>query len=158
MLKILNKKETTNYLSSLIERFGLDKEELLSFAFLMNKSKEKLWVVSPECLRVELPNINVESFGQLFARSGRLPSEWKPTTNVIQIFGKSATKNVLQLTDEQKPLFMRGIDLELEDSQLQTVSDGYVIVKYGKDIFGVSLVQGKYLKNQVPKSRRIKKL
>ena len=158
MMTILNKQEFQEKLKPLEDRFGIKLEMLKNHGFMINEREEKIWIASPECLQQDLQNIKIDTIGLLFARCGALPTEFKPTTNVMQIFGKYATKNILELTEEQKAAFVRGFDFQLIDSQLITISDGFVIVKYNNDIFGVALVQGNRVKNQVPKSRRIKKL
>lgn len=157
-LTIMNKQIAEQYLNPLVDKFGISLDIFQNFGFLINGVQEKIWISTKECMQADLNNIRVDTMGLLFARCGKLPNEFKPTTNIMQLFGKHATKNVLNLNDEQKIKFARGLDFEITQEQQQQVSDGFVIVKHLDDYYGVALLQGYRLKNQVPKTRRIKKL
>lgn len=158
MWTILNKHEFGQKMKALEERFGISLSHLQTYGFMINEKQDRINISSPEALQQDLNNIRVDSIGLLFARCGRLPEDFKPTTNVIQIFGKHATKNILDLTEEQKRQFVRGLDFLITEDQQKQISDGFVIVRVKEDYFGIAIVQGNRLKNQVPKTRRVKKL
>ena len=72
---------------------------------------------------------------------------------MIQIFGKYATKNILELTKEQTKTIIEGFDLDIEKSNC---SDGYVIFKYKNFFLGCGLLKDGKLKNMIPKAKRIR--
>ena len=77
----------------------------------------------------------------------------KPTTNFIQLFGKEFKKKIYELDNwEEVKLFVDGKDLEVnENCNLK----GYVVVKYEEHYLGCGRIEGKTLRNLVPKDRRI---
>ena len=85
---ILNKKETSGLLDPMMERFGLELELFADYAFMANEKKDKIWIASRGALMEEIRNVRIETIGLLFARKGKTPDDIKPTTNVMQIFGK----------------------------------------------------------------------
>lgn len=66
-----------------------------------------------------------------------------------QIVGKYARKNVLEIDEESFRRWMLGEDLKVE-------VEGYWIVKWGNYFAGCGKGNGRFLKNFVPKERRIK--
>jgi NOL1/NOP2/fmu family ribosome biogenesis protein len=74
----------------------------------------------------------------------------KPTTNAMQIFGRYATRNVIELTGEQASKFVQGEDLEIAAD----VNEDFVIVQHEGFTLGVGLYRHGILKSQVPLSRR----
>lgn len=150
-LRILNKVEREEALGALETRFGWKKELFEDFGFL--QSSDKIWICSKECLKDYVSGLKIETIGLLFARKG-YQRDVKPTTNIVQLFGKHTTKNVVELTDEQTYTFLHGLDISDFKSD---ASDGYVIVRRGEDYLGVAILRQGKLKSQVPKARRIKK-
>lgn len=150
-LRILNKVEKNEILSALETRFGWTKEIFDDFGFL--QSSDKIWICSKECLKDYVTGLKIETIGLLFARKG-YQRDVKPTTNIVQLFGKHTTKNMVSLTDEQTYTFLHGLDI---DTVSTDASDGYVIVHRGEDYLGVAILRDGRLKSQVPKARRIKK-
>jgi NOL1/NOP2/fmu family ribosome biogenesis protein len=66
-----------------------------------------------------------------------------------QLLGPHATKQIIQLSEEEAKAWFNGETIQIKDSR-----HGYVIVKRGVDILGCgSLSHGK-LQSYIPKSRR----
>ncbi len=63
--------------------------------------------------------------------------------------GGLATKNVVELSDEEAELWMRGEDIEIEGIR------GYVILKWRNFFIGCGRGEGEKIKNFVAKNRRI---
>ena len=74
----------------------------------------------------------------------------KPTTNAMQLFGRYATRNVIDLDIVQAREFMQGTTLELS----APVEEGFVIVRHDGFGLGVGLYRQGILRSQVPLSRR----
>jgi NOL1/NOP2/fmu family ribosome biogenesis protein len=77
----------------------------------------------------------------------------KITNAVLQIFGKFATKNIIYIDEEQLKDYIMGKDVEV--GEIEGVERGQVIVKFKGDVIGSGLYDGRVIKNQIPKARRI---
>lgn len=136
-------KEILNFLK---ERFGIEDKAFEGFKFV--RSGEDAWIMS-EDVPENLYGIN--RVGLRFARG--LSRNPKITTAVIQIFGKYATKNIVHISEEQLSDYLKGRDVEV--GEIKGVERGQVIVKFKDDVIGSGLYDGRNLKNQIPKARRV---
>ena len=133
-------------LDFLKERFGIEEGVFEGFRFV--KLGDDLWIMS-EDVPQKLHGIN--RVGLRFARGiSRNP---KITTAVLQIFGKFATKNIIYIDEEQLKDYIMGKDVEV--GEIEGVERGQVIVKFKGDVIGSGLYDGRVIKNQIPKARRI---
>lgn len=148
-LKIMNSREKKDLFKEIKEQYGIEKTILKKYEYL--ERSDKIWLTTRCALSKDLKNLRMEGIGMLF---GRRSATLKLTTNAVQLFGKHATRNVLELEEEDAWKYMRGLDIsDLSHTELS----GYVVVKYGDDYLGCGLYKEGYLKNQIPKQRRIKK-
>jgi len=94
----------------------------------------------------------------------RIGNSIKPSTNLLQLFGRHATRNVLSVTKEQAVAYAKGDDIKLstQKESLKSalpasfqVSDGYVLLKYLDFPLGCGLLKGSQIKNVLPKARRM---
>ena len=115
MYRAVDKNLRDKILGDLEERFGLDKKIFEKFLFF-EATKGRIFITSK--IPAEALGYYIQTLGQLFCR---LDASTKPSTNMIQIFGKFATKNVLSLTKEQTKTIIEGFDLELAFS-LESIS------------------------------------
>lgn len=99
----------------------------------------------------EIPDLWCESVGLRFMSvRGRV---WKPTTYALQLFGRFATKNAVDLGPDQAEKFIAGGRQSLEAE----LEDGYVVVSYRGGVLGCGLYSRGELVSQLPKERRIMK-
>ncbi len=133
-------------LSYIESRFGISREVFENYKFKV-KGRD-VWIFSEDAPE-DLKGLN--RVGLRFARG--LGKSVKLTTAVIQIFGKYATRNVYEISEEKLEDFLRGKDVEI--GEVNSIDRGQVIVKFGEDILGSALYDGKTLKNQIPKARRL---
>jgi NOL1/NOP2/fmu family ribosome biogenesis protein len=99
----------------------------------------------------EIPDLWCESVGLRFMSvRGRVP---KPTTYALQLFGRAATKNAVDLSTTQAEKFIAGD----RQSLMAELEDGYVVVSYRGDVLGCGLYTRGELVSQLPKERRIMK-
>jgi NOL1/NOP2/fmu family ribosome biogenesis protein len=132
-----------NYLK---ERFGIEPEVFREYSLIVSGD---VWVTTREA--ESLPLRTWKRKGIRLARI--LKKGIKFTTAGMQVFGKYATKNIVNLEREEDAIrFMRGEDLTYTRDD---VEEGQVIVKFGEDILGSGLLRNGKLKNQIPKGRRI---
>lgn len=156
-INIMPEKEKHEILKYVEERFGIRKA-FDDYVFI--KRGKKIWIASKGLADKKFSGLNVEAAGMLFIRIEKKKGKEKIklTTNAAQIFGKYAGKNTINLSRELAEKVARGYDLRDKDLReiKSDAEDGYVILKYGSHILGIGLKQGRFIKNTIPKARRIK--
>jgi len=136
-------------LKYLRDRFGISKRIFSDYSFIVRG--EKIWIAFKNVLEKDLEGLNIEAIGLLFGRYFEKQKRFKPTTNALQIFGRYATKNIVELDEKEKEMYIRGYDLEKK----LNLEEGYVIVKFKNDVLGCGLYREGKIKNQIPKARKI---
>ena len=151
-LAILNKKETKKILEIIKEQWNCDVKELSNFV-LMKNNKDKYYVINKEVFEFPLDNLRISKLGMYF---GELHNgEFRLSIEGSQLAGRTAKKNVVELSDAEIGKWIRGEDVELS---LDSGVSGFVLIKNNNDFYGC----GKYklaekkLLNYYPKIRRIK--
>ena len=141
-------KEFVKYLE---ERFGIEKSAFSGFTF--HETSEKIYIFSADIPQKNLDGLRIVQTGIVAGRIFDKGGKFKPTTNLLQIFGKFATKNIVQLSEKEKEDFVRGLDID--NKAADGVENGYVIVKFGVDTLGCGIYSDGSIKNQIPKARRM---
>lgn len=145
-LKILNSKEKKNIINILKEQYGF--EGKLDYVFLMNK-KNKIYVVTSEISGIDIDQLKINSlgiyFGELYKGSVRLSIEGS------QIVGKYASKNVLEISDDELQDWIKGLDIQCTKEFL-----GFVVVKNKNDFYSCGKTKEGKLLNYLPKVRTLK--
>ncbi|MBN2101321.1 MAG: hypothetical protein JW716_00425 [Candidatus Aenigmarchaeota archaeon] len=132
------------------DRFGFTKEDFGGLVFIADE--KRVYVTTEEvALEENLPG-KTHSYGIVAGRIQRDGRTIKPTTNFLQVFGSRAKKNVFDVNDEEKELFIRGTCIET-DSELEK---GYVIVRWRNHILGCGFLKDGILQSQIPQSRIMK--
>jgi NOL1/NOP2/fmu family ribosome biogenesis protein len=141
-------------LAYLEERFGLDRALFEGYG-LYATSKGRIYL-GPKRLA---NHPRIATVGLLIARShGAI----KPSTNLLQLFGKQVKRNYVDLTKENAAAFIGGSDVRLGDGETSgaLTSDGYVLVRYLGFSLGCGMLQrgpqGATVKNMLPKAKRLK--
>ena len=143
------RKDVDSALDVICLRFGIDRKVFKDYSFI--RKRDSVWLTSRRMFSSEIPSLNIEAAGMLFVRVSRTV---KPTTNAIQLLDRHITRNRLELEKEKLDAFIRGLDVDLGETEL---SDGYVAVCHDGRAYGCGLLKGTHLKSQVPISRRIKR-
>ena len=144
-LKILNSKERKRIQRQLEKQFETDFE--LDYEIFMNP-KNKIFILNKDVSRINIDELRINSLGLYFGveydDSIRLSIEGS------QLIGKTAKKNILELSDNETKLWMSGQDFK-------TASDlkGFVLIKNNNEFLGCGKIVNKKLYNYVPKERRI---
>lgn len=146
-LRSSDKKEL---LAQLEEQFGITELPYL----LLETGKEKIRGFSGSMTKEEIISlsrlINIEIIGSyLFKREGD-SNRIRLSLDATHILSSQLTKNVVEITDEQKELWLRGNDLDIK------TNSGMVLVKNSNTFLGCGLSTGKNILNHVPKERRIR--
>ncbi|MFH0752538.1 MAG: hypothetical protein V1914_02965 [archaeon] len=143
-LRILNSKEIKRILKTLEEQFG--KFDLRDYVFFMNNDS-KVFLLSRKFAELDEKKVRVNNLGLYFGKEE--VDGFRLTIEGAQLVNPK--KNVVNLTKDQVPCWMRGEDIEVGDLKLY----GYVVVKHEDDIFGCGRFKEGRVLNSIPKSRRI---
>jgi NOL1/NOP2/fmu family ribosome biogenesis protein len=143
--------QTKAFVDFLEERFGIEKSAFSGFSF--HETPDKIYVMSGDIPQKDLNNLRIVQTGIVAGRIFDKGDKFKPTTNLLQIFGRFANKSIVELSEKEKEDFVRGLDIE--NKIAEGVENGYVIVKFGKDVLGCGIYVNGQIKNQIPKSRRL---
>ena len=135
-------------LSYLETRFGLERT-LFSDYGLYATSKGRIYL-GPKRL-VNHPRI--ATVGLLIARSH---GAVKPSTNLLQLFGRQVKKNYVVLNKENAATFIGGSDVKAKAGEKGEATDGYVLVRYLDFSLGCGMLHGNDVKNMLPKAKRLK--
>ncbi len=150
MKKKLSKQEKEEVINYFCERFGLSKDIFAELGIF--RTERKIYVVTNACLQDPM-FLESETAGLAFLRPN---SVLKPTTDFLQLVGEHAKKNFIELSQDEAMRYIHGEDLDLSNKKLDEVEPGYVIMKYKGYILGCANFKGGNLKNQLPKSRRMR--
>lgn len=132
-------------LELLLRRFELPEDLFKNYALF--RYRDGLWVATPEAAQFQ--GLGVLRRGLRLARV--FPHTIKPTTNGMQLFGRYATRNRVELDWDGAQRFIRGEEVLLDAD----LPPGFVIVFFRGFPLGVGFYKAGRLKSQVPRSRRI---
>jgi len=145
-LKILNSKEIKE-IYNLIERQWGAKIKL-DYGFLKS-NKNRVFVISKDISKIDFSKLRLNSVGMYFCeidnKGIRLSIEGS------QIVGPKATKNIVELNEEETKKWFKGEDLEKECKNCS----GFLIIKHKNDFLGTGKYSNGRILNYVSKSRRV---
>ncbi len=147
---ILNSKEVKSIVKKLKECYGI-KEINMEYAFI--KDHDKLFIVSREFKPIY--KTRLDSIGLYFARI--VDNAIRLTIEGSQIIGKYATKNIIELDNENLKKWMAGLELEANENP-EAVQDQFILVKHKDDFFGSCKIHDNKIMNFIPKDRRVYRL
>jgi NOL1/NOP2/sun family putative RNA methylase len=138
------------WLETLEQRFGMPCDAFKGLRFFHRRPRD-LRVVNQD----HRPPLRPEpqSTGIVFMRAqSRFP---KMTTAAAMVFGRKATRNTIDLDDEQIQAYVQRRDVDLRADQVRSCTGiGYVLVRHRGVEFGVGL----YLPDEQGKGERLKSL
>ena len=124
-------------------RFGVATQAFDGFRFF--RKSHSVWAICNS----HIPKLSYETLGMRIMNLKDRP--WKPTTCALQIFGRSATKNLIHLDEAGAKIFLTG-----GSQPIESVSEpGYVVVFYRGEVLGCGLYSHGKLISQLPKERRM---
>jgi NOL1/NOP2/fmu family ribosome biogenesis protein len=144
-LRALSARDLKPILSHIKEQWGAEID--LPVAWYQS-TKNDLFVVSKDITKIDARKLRINSVGLYIGelKKGLL----RLNIEGSQLIGPKATKNVVELNDNEMRAWLRGEDLDKEVS-----ADGYVIIKHGDDFAGCGRIKEKKILNFVPKARRL---
>ena len=145
-LKILNNRDIKEIYHMIEEQWGAKIK--LDYGFLKN-NKDRVFVISKDISKIETSKLRINSAGmyfcEVYSNGIRLSIEGS------QIVGAKATKNVVELSEEETKRWFKGDDLEKECRDCS----GFVILRHGKDFLGNGKYANGKILNYVSKTRRV---
>ncbi len=147
--KVLNSKEVRAIAETVKQQWGYSLT--LGCGFLEGRDGD-IFLISRDVEKLDLERLRIDSLGLYFGqlRNGEL----RLSIEGSQIVGKAATKNVVDLNDEEFKLWFGGSDLEKDYGGCS----GYVLVKHNDDFIGCGKCKDGRILNFVPKARRVANL
>ncbi len=168
-IHFLNKKQLKDILSIVDSQWAIsingkiaegNADKLLDYAFLMN-SNNKLYFINKQIAtahnQIGLELLKIDSIGLYF---GELrDNELRLSMEATQLIGPYATKNVVEISDGLKQLWIRGFDIEVKlssDSKYNCEPSSFVLVKNNGDFWGYGRLKDGKILNFTPKTRVIR--
>jgi len=147
-VRFIRSSEKKRIESALKEQFGISKLPYL----LLETGKEKIRGFSGHLSKEEIAVLariaNIEILGLYILRHEH---DFRLTLDATIALKEQISKNILEITDEQLQLWLRGLDLEIKCGQ------GTYIIKQDSYFIGCGKSNGEKIFNYVPKDRRIKR-
>ena len=145
-LKILNSREIKGVYRLIEKQWGAKIK--LDYGFLKS-NKNRVFVVSKDISKIDSSKLRLNSAGMYFCeiddKGIRLSIEGS------QIVGPKASKNIIELDEEETKKWFKGEDLEKECKDCS----GFLIIKNKNDFLGAGKYSNGRILNYVGKSRRV---
>lgn len=145
-LKILNNKEIKEIYKIIEQQWNAKIK--LDYGVLKN-NKNRVFIISKDISRIDISNLRLNSIGMYFCEIDK--QGIRLSIEGSQLVGPKATKNVVELNEEEIKKWFKGEDLEKECKDC----NGFVILKYNKDFLGNGKYKDGKILNYVGKTRRI---
>jgi len=129
----------------LSERFGIPVDVFERLAAV--EEQETVFVGTPEVM--EFDAARPMRRGIRLARI--YPYSLKPTTFGMQVLGEQATRNTIELSDEQAKLLINGGSLNADVD----ADNGFVLLRWRTFVVGVGFYKRPALKSQIPRFRPV---
>ena len=128
-------------------RFGVDPKRFKGYSIFQNKGMS--FISTPQVYSFwEVKTIRKGlEFGKIYGQ------EIKPDNDLIQIFGKKANRNYYEIKEYQLNKFLKGETIRIDSRS--GISNGFVIVTYKKMPIAIGKYNGKEIKSEVKRERRI---
>ncbi len=135
-------------LDQIEKMYGIGKEAFADF--IVYAIGREIYVAGRDAFEFsERLKARKEGTGIMLGRN--VMGQFKLTTNAIQIFGKHATKRVVEIDGRQAAEFAAGNMVKADCKEI-----GYVIVRSGNDYLGCGYSRGNgEIESLVPKKRRL---
>jgi len=126
---------------------------------LMKSGKDKIrgysGSLSLEEIRKLQRNSRVEIIGIYLFHE--YPTEIRLSLDALHLLKDQITKNIIELTKEQKDKWFRGEDILLtkeEQEKFKSEERGFKVIKHGDDLIGMGKLTEDRISNYLPKERR----
>jgi len=147
-MQYLGKIEFDSVLSeTFAKQYGTNQEHLEPFAIF--KGRNMNYISTPEVFSFREVNAVRKGleFGKIYDQ------QIKPDNDLVQLFGRDATRNAVDLKEWQLKKFLKGEIVKF--SSRTNIERGFLIVRYKNLPIGVGRFNGKEIKSAVKRERRI---
>lgn len=134
-------------LRALVRRFGLPDEALAGFEAMLAPEQGTVFLATPGVMRFDA----VRPLRRGIRLCRLFPHSVKPTTHAMQVLGRYATRNFIEVSREQAVALVAGGRLELDSD----CEDGFVLIRCRGFTVGVGLYHRPVLKSQIPRFRPV---
>lgn len=145
-LKILNNREIKEILEIIENQWGAKLK--LDYGFLRN-SKNRVFIISKDIARIDTSKLRLNSAGMYFCEMDK--KGIRLSIEGSQLIGEKATKNIVELNEEETRKWFKGEDLEKNCENC----NGFVILKHKDDFLGTGKYANGKVLNYVSKARRV---
>lgn len=147
-MTFLNRKQIKPILEALERQWGF--EDPLEYVFVKSV-KNNIYICHRDLINVYIDDLRINNIGIYFGEVQK-HGDLRLSIEGSQLIGPYATKNVLDLTDTEADLWIKGYEISKP-----THLAGFVIVKHKNDYMGCGYVinGGEKILNYVPKVRRV---
>lgn len=146
---ILNSKERKLIRKQLEKDFEIN--TLPEKVYFCINEKDNVYIANKELFDIDRFSLRASSFGLRFGsydEHGFLLS-----VEGTQLVGEQATKNIIELNEEEKEAWTMGEELSIDTS---TMENQIILIKHGKKFFGSAKAKKGKIKNTLPKARILK--
>ena len=147
--KVLNTRDVKDILKKLEDMYGFTGK--LDYAFLVD-TKDNIFIIGKDVALIDYEQLHINSMGLYFGEINKY-KEFRLSLEGSQIIGPYATKNVLDLDEEQVRAYFKGGDVPIVHE-----NTGFVLLRHRGDYFGAAKVKDGKLLNYLPKVHRTKEL
>ncbi len=140
-LQVLSSKDAKEIRQALSDQWGI------TIDLPLLRKETDIFVITRDVDALDISQLRINSAGLYLGEFRH--GEMRLSIEGTQMFGKQATKNVAEINEEEKELWIRGSNLEKEGET------AFVMVKYKDDFLGCGRRKEGILMNFVPKSRRL---
>lgn len=137
----LPKPKTQEVQKQLLEHFGTT---LMHEDEILLQHDERLWLTRSEMLKFPLPTLH-RYIGLPFGKVLR-DGQMKLDQDILTLRGNEATKNVLDLTEDQWKQILRGQDIDCDSSL-----EGHILLRFDGIIVGRGKARDSRCKNHIPR-------
>ena len=151
-IELLDKTKKKKILKQLENFYGISDLSYLFIKSGIGKYRIFSGSLSKEELNDLAKNTHVELIGSRIANTD--DEDIRISFDAINIpeIKKQITENILEINDQQAEDWMKGNNLQIEAEGKKR----FIVIKHKDDFLGVGRVQGTFIKNYVPKERRIR--
>ncbi len=180
-MNFMKAKEVKDLLGRIEKHWGCELKNFYKKYIFVRSEKDRIYLANKEVMHMDFAKLRVNSIGLYFAQVKE--DQFRLSVEGSQMIGKIATKNVVEVSQEQAKQWFRGEDVEefekpSENSQTPHKSalntdaknsyskpsvdvnllenNGFVILKYKTDFVGCGKVKEGKILNFLSKIRRVK--
>ena len=141
-LKALNSRELKEFYKELKDTYGFSSK---FESIVLISSSDKYYLLSRDYAELDVSKLRINNKGMYFGKKEKDGLR-------LSIEGSQLVGGGIELDEEGMKKWVKGVDVKFEKET------GYVIVRYKKDVLGCGRIVNNFLRNMVPKERRIKEL